>query len=65
MSVGEVPQEASGTVIVVRRPVLTGGALPGLHGERFATAEGHGGLSLRALCFHRLTSPHNEAVTSY
>ena len=23
------------------------------------------GLSLQALCFHRLISPHNKAVTSY
>ena len=41
---------ASDTVIVERRP---------------AAAEGHGGLSLRAYCFHRLILPHNDAVTSY
>ena len=35
------------------------------NGGRFAATVGHGGLLLRAFCFHRLTSPHNEAVTSY
>ena len=34
-------------------------------GGRFAVAEGQGDLSLGAFCFHRLTSPHDEAVTSY
>ena len=34
-------------------------------GGRFPVAEGHGGLSLRAFCFHRLTSSHNKAMTSY
>ena len=47
--------------------MLTGGALPGHLGEchRQRALRCHRGLSLRAFCFHRLTYPHNMAVTFY
>ena len=54
------------------RPALTGGALPGCRGEcrrqraLLCRRETRRFIILFIIfCFHRLTSPHNEAITSY